>query len=118
MKPTQEQLDRAIDWVRSSPDTDSPVWVIFEAYQSEKERADSTYIAQVASTEIEAAKAIIRAELFEKQLTHLLNMVNRVTCAYRHGGKVSYIAYQDMNCLCDAQIEIEDEIEKNKKDNP
>jgi hypothetical protein len=42
-----------------------------------------------------------------KALQHLLNMVNRVTCAYRHGGNVKYIAYQDMNMLCDAQIEIE-----------
>jgi hypothetical protein len=101
MKPTQKEIDEALETAKRMGkvkyfDETSQFVVISKAYEYEKTRAD----------------------LLQKQLAHLLNMVNRVTCAYRHGGKVSYIAYQDMNCLCDAQIEIEDEIEKNKKDNP
>ena len=79
-----------------------------ESSANEAEDCLSRQIARVADVVKICDEQTARADLLQKQLTHLLNMVNRVTCNYRHRHGVKAIAYQDMDMLCDAQIEIED----------
>jgi hypothetical protein len=120
MKPTQAQLDGSLEIVNSYRELMCPslseivAMHMADAYQSEKQDADDLekYVAELVA-QVNTEKA--RADLTQKRLTHLLNMVNRVTCSFRHGHGVNAIDYQDMDTLC--KIEIENEIEKYRGDN-